>query len=253
MLWLAAAAEPPPATSAAPRTTVLAPGVTIAWQQRAVCVQSHVVLRRGALEFLACFGGKEHESILRLDAEAVPIYMALGLIGVQPGRRPGGGTPVSRPWVFAGSLRRPDQTLEADRSGVGIALVDFPDSLVCLAGSRSSRDAGLWATARTAVIPPANTPVEVVFRPAVPRRHEAVLGPAGRLEIDGGVGSAADLAEIVLLERRLQPTYVQVIGVTEARAVDVALLRGQLRRAGLPSVAVRFETGEAIPGATNPD
>jgi len=168
-------------------------------------------------------------------------------------RRPGGGTPVSRPWVFAGSLRRPDQTLEADRSGVGIALVDFPDSLVCLAGSRSSRDAGLWATARTAVIPPANTPVEVVFRPAVPRRHEAVLGPAGRLEIDGGVGSAADLAEIVLLERRLQPTYVQVIGVTEARAVDVALLRGQLRRAGLPSVAVRFETGEAIPGATNPD
>lgn len=64
------------------------PGVMIDWSDRAVIVASRVVLRRGPLEFLACFAGKEHESILRLEASATHIYMALGLIGLAPGHPP---------------------------------------------------------------------------------------------------------------------------------------------------------------------
>lgn len=64
------------------------PGVAIDWQQRTVYVDGHVVLRRGPLEFVACFAGKEHESIIRLDASAVHVYQALGLIGLEPGHPP---------------------------------------------------------------------------------------------------------------------------------------------------------------------
>lgn len=64
------------------------PGVMIDWQERAVIVASRVVLRRGPLEFFACLAGKEHESILRLEASAMHIYMALGLIGLTPGHPP---------------------------------------------------------------------------------------------------------------------------------------------------------------------
>lgn len=51
-------------------------------------MDGHVVLREGPIEFLACFPGKEHESIVRLDASATHIYMALGLIGLEPGHPP---------------------------------------------------------------------------------------------------------------------------------------------------------------------
>jgi hypothetical protein len=64
------------------------PGVSIDWTQRAVCVDGHVVLRQGPIEFLACLPGKEHESIVLLDASATHIYMALGLIGLEPGHPP---------------------------------------------------------------------------------------------------------------------------------------------------------------------
>lgn len=63
-------------------------GVSIDWAQRAVYVDGHVVLRAGPIEFLACFPGKEHESIICLDASATHIYVALGLIGLEPGHPP---------------------------------------------------------------------------------------------------------------------------------------------------------------------
>ena len=66
----------------------LQPGVVIDWKQPAVYVDGQVVLRRGPLEFLACLPGKEHESIVRLDAPAVHVYQALGLIGLEPGHPP---------------------------------------------------------------------------------------------------------------------------------------------------------------------
>jgi hypothetical protein len=64
------------------------PGVRIDWARRAVHVDGQVVLREGLVEFLACFPGKEHESIVRLAAPATHVYMALGLVGLEPGRPP---------------------------------------------------------------------------------------------------------------------------------------------------------------------
>jgi len=63
-------------------------GIVIDWSRRAVEVEGRVVLRSGPLEFLACFSGKEHESIVRLDAAGTHIYLALGLLGLEPGRPP---------------------------------------------------------------------------------------------------------------------------------------------------------------------
>jgi len=85
-----AAAQPQPATSPSgpPGTRPFQPGVCINWAQRAVYVDGHVVLRQGPIEFLACLPGKEHESIVRLDAPATYIYMALGLVGLEPGHPP---------------------------------------------------------------------------------------------------------------------------------------------------------------------
>ena len=64
------------------------PGVWIDWHVPLVCVQAKVVLRQGPLEFLACWPGKEHESILRVEASATDVWMALGLIGLNPGHPP---------------------------------------------------------------------------------------------------------------------------------------------------------------------
>jgi len=64
------------------------PGVQIDWATRTVIVDSRVVLRRGPLEFFACLSGKEHESILRLEAAGVHIFIALGLVGLLPGHPP---------------------------------------------------------------------------------------------------------------------------------------------------------------------
>ena len=163
---------PSPPASAPSGPVRFQPGVMIDWHNGTVIADSRVVLRRGPLEFLACGPGKEHESILRLEASATHLYLALGMIGLTPGHPPTwdqarcefeppagdlvdvrcewyedeqhrladafawlrqaeyARTPIPRPWVFAGSLRLSDGTLAADRSGVGIALVDFPDSLL---------------------------------------------------------------------------------------------------------------------------
>lgn len=64
------------------------PGVWIDWRAGAVAVDAVVVLTEGGLEFVACFPGKEHESIVRLEAAAEHVYQALGLVGLEPGRPP---------------------------------------------------------------------------------------------------------------------------------------------------------------------
>lgn len=84
------AAVPPGRQPAAqPRGPVpFQPGVSIDWASRTVRIDGTIVLRSGSLEFLACFPGKEHESIVRLDARAEHVYMALGLTGFEPGHPP---------------------------------------------------------------------------------------------------------------------------------------------------------------------
>lgn len=78
---LARAADPP--ASAPSHIRPFQPGIAIDWRAPAVLVDCRVVLREGPLEFFACFPGKEHESILRMEARAEHIALALGLIGVE--------------------------------------------------------------------------------------------------------------------------------------------------------------------------
>lgn len=89
------AQTPPPPTSSPstrPATSASTPyrfqkGVVINWQQRQVEVDATVVLREGLLELFACTPNtKEHESILRVHAQAQHIHAALGLIGITPGK-----------------------------------------------------------------------------------------------------------------------------------------------------------------------
>jgi hypothetical protein len=75
--------SPPPHAANAKR---FKPGVWIDWARPAVVLAGDVALREGAVEFLACFGGKEHESVFRLDASAADVFLALGLVGLDPGR-----------------------------------------------------------------------------------------------------------------------------------------------------------------------
>lgn len=81
----AIAADPLPTTqpSATQSTTPKAfqPGVAIDWATPAVFVDGEIVLREGPLEFFACFPGKEHESVIRLDATAEAVNLACGLVG----------------------------------------------------------------------------------------------------------------------------------------------------------------------------
>ncbi|MBI5864098.1 MAG: hypothetical protein HZB38_06285 [Planctomycetes bacterium] len=77
-----------PASAPTSRPGEFRPGVVLDWQARTVRVQAHVVLDRGPLEFLACGPGKEHESILLLDASGKDVFFALGLMGNSPGSPP---------------------------------------------------------------------------------------------------------------------------------------------------------------------
>ena len=263
------------------------PGVLIDWQHRAVIVESRVVLTSGQLEFLACFAGKEHESILRMEASADHICMALGLVGLEPGHppvwndaindydAPAGDlidiecqweqdgqlrsvnasdwlceieyarAPLARPWVFSGSLRARDNSLVADHTGVGVALVDFPDSLISLSRRHTGQQADLWAQARTAVIPPRGTAVRLIFRPAEPARHEVVVDFRGQTFVDGRFASLDDLADLIEIARRVEPQRVQLIRVQGALSADVARVRRELERLGVPAEAVRFHRDAA--------
>ncbi len=247
------------------------PGVHIVWETPAVWVAATVVLREGLLEFFACFPGKEHESILRIDAAAVHVYQALGLIGRTPGRpprweelqnrfEPAEGDfialrvlhagvesaaaawlleaeymcpPPAEPWVFAGSRPTAAGDLAAQQSGAGAALVDFGDSLLSLSRSASSDNSALWAVAHTARIPPTGTRVWVVLTPPAAEDAALTLDFRGDLRRDGAW--AARPALIAWLRSQLQcsPSRAFKIDARRALPCDVIALQEELRRAGV--------------------
>lgn len=258
------------------------PGVGIDWSAPAVLVDGEVALDRGPLEFFACFGGKEHESVIRLKASGNDIYLALGLIGLTPGRpprwnadceafEPAQGDLVSveiefedggvrrriaatsmlrgieygeaqwtRPWVFAGSIRRPDGSLSCDRSGVGIALVDFEDSLLSPPRAYVSRNQDLWAEVNTDAVPPRRTPVVVLLSPARPWSPTIALDHRGDVTIDGRMATPADVAEQVLLIRRLDVRFVLSLRVEGAYAHDQRRLEAMLAQRGVEPGAIQW-------------
>ncbi len=283
---------PPPSQGRNDGVAAFQPGVAIDWGSKTVRVDGEVVLRSGPLEFFACLPGREHESIVRLKASAVHIYMALGLVGVMPGHPPvwnerevrfepatgdlvevdvewreggDGGEAgelrrvsafdwmrdtryarpaVPRPWLFAGSLRTGDGGLEAEASGRVIALVDFSENLLTLSRGHISRDADLWAEANEPAIPPRRTPVTVLLAPARHRPRSAEMDFRGDLHLDGRYVTPEDFADVVLLERRLSPEYVQQVAVRGALASDVARVQAALESLGLPRGGVRFESNK---------
>lgn len=259
------------------------PGVQIDWQLGLVRVAARVVLREGPLEFVACFAGKEHESILRIEARATHVYMALGLIGLTPGRPPQwddaarryhppegdlvdvtvewtaadgqprnaalhewlteveyGRPPFARPWVFAGSRMLDGGVLLADRTGAGVAVVDMPDSLLAASRSRASRDAELWALARSEAIPPLDTPVTLTFRAAAPVAHRYAVDFRGAATVDGRYASPADFADLLAIELRLRPADRLKIELDGTLESDVAGLRARLTEAGVGVDRLRF-------------
>lgn len=293
---LPAQPQVPASQPAAHNLRAFQPGINIDWTTRAVYVDGHVVLRAGMVEFLACFPGKEHESIVRLDAPATQIYMALGLVGLQPGhpprwdeqqgrfgpptgdlvdvnvewqidgqRRAATGfqflreceyerTPIDRPWVFAGSRRLEDGTLSADRGGEGIAVVDQPNSLLALSRNHVSHNAELWVTAITAEIPPLNTPVRIVLRPAKPRAYDVHVDFRGAAFVDGRFVHPEDLTDLIQLARRLSPNHVQCISLEGTLRSDAAHLREVLTESGVPLEAFRFKSrGSADSANRSPD
>ena len=75
-----------PSVEPASQAKPFAPGVRIDWQERTVELDVEIVLRRGPLELLACSPRtREHESILRVRAQPMHIFQAMGLIGLEPG------------------------------------------------------------------------------------------------------------------------------------------------------------------------
>jgi hypothetical protein len=144
-----------------------------------------------------------------------------------------------RPWVFSGSLRERDHVLASDRSGAGIALVDFPDSLLSLTRSFPSRNTALWAAAASDRIPALDTPVELLLSPARVRSFDLRLDMRGAILIDGRVRQFADLADTVALQRRLSPTEPLLIRVQGAAAEDERALRARLSVLGVEPRIVR--------------
>ena len=149
--------------------------------------------------------------------------------------------PFVRPWVFAGSRRLENDTLAADRSGHGIALVDHSDSLLAQSRSYVSRDADLWVEANTPRIPPLGTTVQLVLRAARPRDFRVRVDFRGAALVDDRYASIEDLADLLLLGRRMRPAHVQTLRLERTLEADLARLRARLSALGVPAAALRFE------------
>lgn len=142
--------------------------------------------------------------------------------------------PLPRPWVFAGSKRTDrETTLLCDRSGAGVALVDFADSLICLTRSHASRDEELWAQADSVAIPPLKTPVTMLLRPASPARYEITVDFRGAAFVNGRFAAVADLLDLLQLQRKLDPHRTPEIRFNGGLRSDQAELLALLRAAGV--------------------
>lgn len=107
------------------------------------------------------------------------------------------GAPMSpRTWLFTGSERYDDGTFCADIDGTVVTVVDFPSSVLGLAGRHSDSDADLWLKANTKAIPPDGTPVTLILRPA-PKTLEVSLGKDDAVSIAGEAVERVVLAETV--------------------------------------------------------
>lgn len=69
-------------------------------------------------------------------------------------------------WLFAGSKRLEDGRFFADIDGTVVTVVNFDSALLALPELHSDSNANLWLTAYTEAIPPIDTKVTLLLRPA---------------------------------------------------------------------------------------
>lgn len=153
-----------------------------------------------------------------------------------------GRAPLPRPWLFCGSVVGRDGRLAADASGAGIALVDFGDSLLTLSRGHVDRNADLWVEAHTPAIPPLDTRVVVVLSAARPMELRMRLDALGELWVNDCCTTAADAADLLLLNRRMGATSPQKIDCASPLRSDVAALRLRFHALGVPADSLRVET-----------
>ena len=274
-------------TTSAPTLQSFRPGIRLDWTQRAVHVDAEVVLDRGPLEFVACWGGKEHESLVRMHGAASDLFMALGLLGHEPGAPPkwddGGydrptgpllevlvrwntpagpqevnifswvrsrstGAPVAPlPWIFTGSLRKPGPVLRSDTSGAGFAVVDQPDSFLQLDLRQSNQDALLWLAAHPERVPPIGAPVTLVIRAASHQKYDIVLDANGALQLNGAFVTPPEMLVRLELNRRIDPSFTQVIVDKALLEADRHSLRTLLQKSSLPTFSWKLERSDQTP------
>lgn len=253
-------AEPRPSNVPAASPQEFQPGIRIDWQNATVHLAGKIVLKEGPLEFIACFRGKEHESIVRLDADAMHVYLALGLVGLTPSTqnvpsalceirvrwnadgeiheidasqwlidRKLGQIAVPRAYRFTGSMRKDDRIVAAN-TGSGFALVSMPDALTEPTHARSNRDQSLWVRARATGIPAKGSEVTILVAPARPVEREIRMDATGQIWIDGHPSDRRTLAEIAGQSKILAPEKPLVIRVGNALEADIRRLRRTLDR-----------------------
>ncbi len=137
-----------------------------------------------------------------------------------------------RPFVFAGS-RAAGTLRTADKTGSGIALVQDPHALLALSHNRSDRNADLWAQARSSVIPPAGTPVRVVFQAAAPRKYAMRFDFRGEIFVDDLLVEPDEAAELISAQRRIRADFVQEIRIEPGLQSDRLRLLQNLEKAGV--------------------
>lgn len=146
----------------------------------------------------------------------------------------GGQTPIARPWVFCGSLVGADKMLLCDRSGAALAVVDQADSLLSLSRNFDNADAELWSAANTERIPPIGTAVQLLLSAARPLPgFDARVDHLGELHVDQRIAAPADLADLILLARRIEPRRVQKIRFDGTLRSDRRRFLAALRASGV--------------------
>lgn len=277
-------AADPPATQPAPVARPVFPGVELRWHDGVVLVAADVVLRSGPLEFLACWSGKEHESVLRFAATPEHVYAALGLIGIEPGTPPtfdpNTGTwlpprgplidiairdaaghlcpatdwlldveyscpPLTRPFVYTGSRITADRRLACGDTGAGLALVDFPEALFSCTQRHSSANSLLWARCNTARIPPVGTRVQLQFTRARATSPAVRFDACGVARVDGRYARLADVVDLLCLTHELDPQWQPDVVCTGTLLADRLRIAAAFRAAQLPTASLFAGTSVA--------
>jgi len=160
---------------------------------------------------------------------------------------------VSMPkaWIFIGSEIMPDGRYWADIDGEIISVANFASAVLDVPFESSDKNAQLDFEANPKVIPPVNTPVEIVLTPragAEKSPHARVLleiDRFGRLRLAGQAIAVTDLEKWAGAYVTKHPRgRVDIRAAGRAMVGDVARARDELRVGGVDEIEVTRLTPE---------